>query len=131
MRGGERQRRCVVYSKQNGGAEAERKGKMGMKANGVEILQYRAEEDRITLVTDEAAAKELVNRDDGTVTIEDESGVTEYVNCRLRRVNLRGGRGVVEFAADPTAAEIAALKQRLNEQADALIELAELTAGEV
>lgn len=102
-----------------------------MKANGVEILQYRAEGDRITLVMDEAAAKELVNGDDGTVTIEEDNGVTEYVNCRLRRVNWHGGRGVVEFAVDPTAAEIAALKQRLDEQADALIELAELATGEV
>lgn len=121
-----------------------------MKSNGIKALDYQVQGERLFLTLAETSLEQITGMDTALLRITTDDGdlVEAFSGYRLTRVTYEAADGtfhaVLEQGADDTtAAALAALTEamtaaeeqnkelqvQLNEQADALIELAGLLAG--
>ncbi len=121
-----------------------------MKSNGIKALDYKAQGDRLFLTLSETSLDQITGMDTALLRITTDDGdlVEAFSGYRLTRVTYEAADGTFlafleQGAGDTTAAALAALtdaltaaegknkelQAQLNEQADALIELAGLLAG--
>lgn len=121
-----------------------------MKSNGIKALDYKAQGDRLFLTLSETSLDQITGMDTALLRITTDDGdlVEAFSGYRLTRATYEAADGTFlavleQGAGDTTAAALAALTEaltaaegknkelqaQLNEQADALIELAGLLAG--
>lgn len=116
-----------------------------MKINGIKALDYQAKEQELELVLAETTLEEITGMQAELLRVTTDDGVLveAFAGYRLKKVvySTEDGSfraifepGVEDITAEALAALTEALKEQqvqINEQADALIELAALAAGEV
>lgn len=121
-----------------------------MKSNGIKALDYRVQGGRLFLALSDTSLEQITGMDTVLLRITTDDGdlVEAFSGYRLTRATYEAADGTFlavleQGAGDTTAAALAALtdaltaaegknkelQAQLNEQADALIELAGLLAG--
>lgn len=121
-----------------------------MKSNGIKALDYQVQGERLFLTLAETSLEQITGMDTALLRITTDDGdlVEAFSGYRLTRATYEAADGTFlavleQGAGDTTAAALAALTEaltaaegknkelqaQLNEQADALIELAGLLAG--
>lgn len=122
-----------------------------MKSNGIKALDYQAQGERLFLTLSETSLEQITGMDTALLRITTDDGdlVEAFSGYRVARVTYEAAGGTFlavleQGAGDTTAAALAALTDALtaaeeqnkelqiqmNEQADALIELAGLLTEE-
>lgn len=121
-----------------------------MRINNIKALDYQVQGERLFLMLSETSLEQITGMDTALLRITTDDGdlVEAFSGYRVARVTFEAADGTFlavleQGAGDTTAAALAALTEaltaaegknkelqvQLNEQADALIELAGLLAG--
>lgn len=114
-----------------------------MKANNIKALDYLVQGDTLTLTLGDTSLKEIIAMDTALVrvTTDDNDPVEAFAGYQLVRATYEAEKELfvvvltrqvpdsARAALEALAAENTELHKRLDEQADGLIELAELVAG--
>lgn len=114
-----------------------------MKANGIKALDYQEAGEDLVLTLGETTLEDIIKMEEALLRISTDDGhpVEAFSGYHLARVIYEAGSGTYRVilkqgAADTTATALNALTKalaeaeaQLNEQADALVELAGIVAG--